>query len=359
VLAPTKLRVYENNCRERESVLGLAHPQVAVALENWGLLASRKNYDTAQRLMARALNIRLLHTKAHLSESVQQLIDVIDAGPSSQEFAEWRAVHLPNDATLPQYEIQSLELNIASGLYNLGCLNQTYGHFKVCWRESTPERDSTTIALVDSLVGLLVGWLQQSVAYLNNAVQLKTSLLGSKHPSLVQDLHQLAWCYKDMHELETAERTFFQCLELMDAAESTRQLIESLGESTVATREPISTTRSSQKIQRQQPHSALTTSQLVQARNTMRLSQEPLLSEVLVELGRVYLHHGRVRLAFALQRQALFVATKALGDRHSRVGTILNNLAISYLLRGQYVNDTVSRRDSNQIVDAVLLVAHL
>jgi len=165
---------------------------------------------------------------------------------------------------------------------------------------------------------------------LKGALSLRSELLGPNHPALVRELHQLAWCSKDMHELETAERLFFKCLTLMGALDTTLQLITSLGEHVDipdSDADPMDT---------QASLSSSTTAAI--RRTDGHMSNEPLLSEVLVELARVYLHYGRVRLAFALQRQALFVARKALGDRHSRVGTILNNLAISYILREQYGN---------------------
>lgn len=124
----TQLQVYQASFKEREAVLGAIHPQVAVSLDNWAQLAGRKNFELARRLLARALGIRLFHKPVELSEEVRKELELVAAGPTTEEFDKWKA-DFPQE--LPARELQSLEMHIASNMYSMGCLLQNYGHFAV------------------------------------------------------------------------------------------------------------------------------------------------------------------------------------------------------------------------------------
>jgi tetratricopeptide (TPR) repeat protein len=65
-------------------------------------------------------------------------------------------------------------------------------------------------------------------------------------------------------------------------------------------------------------------------------SCRPILPDILVELARAYLHLGRFSPdLIAMQQKALNICEEIWRPRHSRVGTVLNNMAIVLIWRGE------------------------
>jgi tetratricopeptide (TPR) repeat protein len=68
-----------------------------------------------------------------------------------------------------------------------------------------------------------------------------------------------------------------------------------------------------------------------------QISCRPILPDILVELARAYLHLGRFSPdLIQMQEKALQLCEEIWQPRHSRVGTVLNNMAIVLIWRGDY-----------------------
>ena len=159
------------------------------------------------------------------------------------------------------------------------------------------------------------------------ALELRKSLLGDRHPDVASSLNSLASLYQSQGRYEKAEPLHLQALELRKSLLSDRHpdVASSLNnlaflyyrQGWYEKAEPLYL-------------------QALELRKSLLGARHPDVASSLNDLALLYNSQGQYEKAESLYLQALELRRALLGDRHPDVATSLNNLALLYNSQGRY-----------------------
>jgi tetratricopeptide (TPR) repeat protein len=262
---------YRNEVEMREKVLGPFHPFVASSLESYAGAIASEDFPGATQLLLRSIEIRKKFVALLAQKALRSSSSSSSSVSKEDEAMEPR--HLEQyQKLLDSCSMESSQLNLANSYYSLAKLQAGAGRI----REA-----------------------EQSI---RSAIEIKERVMGRGHVELVPELYQYACILRGLSQFQQSEAAYTECIEILE--------------------------------QSSLPKVNLDDSQLISLERHLDI-ENPWYADVQVEYARLCIMVGNYSLAFELQSSALDFAVRVCGNSHSRVGTIVQNLGISYILQNK------------------------
>ena len=313
------VRLAESSAAVRKELLGEAHPDYAMSLNNLALIYhAQGDYARAEPLCRQALEIqRKALGEAH-----------------------------PDYAT---------SLNNLAGLYraqgDYAKAEPLFRQAPEIYKKALGEAHPSYAASLNNLAGLYdqQGDYAKAEPLYRQALEIRRKALGEAHPDYANSLHNLAGLYRAQGDFAKAEPLFRKALEIQRKA---------LGEAHPAYAASLNNLAELYQAQGDYAKAEPLYRQALEIRRKALGEAHPGYASSLHHLAYLYQARGDYAKAEPLHRQALEIQRKALGEAHPNYATSLHNLASLYREQGDYAKAEPLVRQFVEIKKKALGEAH-
>jgi CHAT domain-containing protein/Tfp pilus assembly protein PilF len=203
---------------------GETHPSIAKSLVNLGIVYLKLgNFPKAEPLFEQAIEILKKSGKSEDIESISISLQLADIYLKLGKNAEAEKI-LTQSRNLKNFSGETAQIDYANVLYNLAIIDWSQKNYASAAKlledaYSAMEQHTAHPLFADILNGLGIlysytGKLEQSLEFLQNAVELRKQLYGVRHPDYATAIHNLAGVEKSMGKYEQAESHYREAFRL-------------------------------------------------------------------------------------------------------------------------------------------------